>query len=305
MGGAVGLLVLLGVGALCFWAVLVAHTVRSLLNPKRRRYSWALARNVAGDPGELDAPLGFETLSVEGDAGRIEFWRVRGRDPSGARVVMIHGWGSSKIGALKRMEGVVDAAREVVAIDLRGHGDSDGRCALGTSEHRDVIRVLGEIDHDGPLVLFGWSLGAGVALRVALEGAGGHGVSGVVCEAPYVEAPTPARNVMRLSGMPTFMNLEPAMWVLGVRLGVGASWRGFARDGIARRVAARVLVVHGTADPVCPVGDGRDIADAAPGGSIVEVEGGGHNNLWTDPALRGRVVDAVRGFVRDQSSSRM
>lgn len=301
----VGLVVLLGVGGVCFWAITVAHTVRALTRPRRRTYAWALARNLPGDPGELDAPMVFETGRVAGDAGVIEYWRAIGRDPSGVRIVLIHGWGSSKVGALKRMDALADVAREFVAIDLRGHGESGGRCALGTKEHRDVLRVLGEIGADGAVVLHGWSMGAGVALRVAAEGAGGHEVVGVVCESPYVDAPTPARNVMRLSGMPTALNLMPAMRALGVRLGVGASWRGFARDGIARGVDAPVLVVHGTADPVCPVSDGRVIAEAAPRGSMVEIEGGGHNNLWTDPALRERVSVVVRGFVRDQSSSRM
>lgn len=301
VGGAVGLVILLGVGAVCFWVITVVHTMRALTRPTRRTYAWALARNVAGDPGELGEALAFETVRVGGGDGEIEYWRVRGRDPSGVRVVMIHGWGSSKIGALKRMEGMADVVCEFVAIDLRGHGESGGRCALGTKEHADVIRVLGEIDADAPVVLLGWSMGGGVAIRVAREGAGGHDVVGVVCESAYVDAPTPARNVMRLSGMPTRLNLVPAMRVLGIRFGVGMSWDGFARDRIAEGVGVPVLVVHGSADPVCPVGDGRAIAEAAPDGRLEVIEGGGHNNLWTDPVMKDRVVGAVRGFVEEVS----
>jgi hypothetical protein len=48
---------------------------------------------------------------------------------------------------------------------------------------------------------------------------------------------------------------------------------------------------------VCPVDDGRRIAGAAPSGTICEVAGAAHNNLWTDDRFGGICAREVRRFM--------
>jgi len=290
---ALGLAALLTLGALVFIGASVLHTVRSLTRPPRRTYASALARGAPGDPGELDEPLAYESFSFRGRARDLPAWRIEGRDPTGPCAVLVHGWGSGRIGALARIPAIARRASEILVCDLEGHGESPGTSRMGTSEHHDIRALSMQRSGDRPLVLYGWSMGAGIALRTARDFGDELGIVGVCAESPYIHAITPARNVIRLQGYPVAMNLPPAMALIGTRLGIGPRWRGFARDAIARGIACPVLVLHGGADPVCPIADGRAIADAAPRGAIEEIEGGGHNNLWTDPDLKARMESAL------------
>ncbi|MCA9303103.1 MAG: alpha/beta hydrolase [Phycisphaerales bacterium] len=299
MPAALGLLQILAVGLFVYWLFLVVSTVRSLTRPPRRSYAWALARGIPGDPGECDEHYAFETFNFRAAHGDIECWRVRGERPEGPVVVMTHGWGSSKQGGLKRLAGVVPSASEVLLWDLPGHGDSAGNCALGTNEHRDLCALIETIEKDKSVILFGWSMGAGVSLRAAHESNDHARILCVLCEAPYIHAPTPARNVIHLQGFPTRFNLAPAFWWIGLRLGVGVRWRGFARDRIAGQLHQRVIVYHGENDPVCPWTDGETIARASRDGRFELVSDAGHNNLWTDARFR----DRVAGIVRDALGS--
>ena len=298
MGAALGLVQLLALGAVIFVAAMIVHTVRSLTRPPRRTYAWALSRNVPGDPGELDTPLAFEPFAFRGRRHDLQAWRIEGLDPAGPRVALVHGWGSSRIGALVRIPALARLSREILVCDLEGHGESPGTSRMGTSEHEDIRAMLTSAGAGAPTLLYGWSMGAGVALRTARDFGQELGIAGVIAESPYVHAVTPARNVIRLQGHPVALNLAPAMAWIGLRLGIGPRWRGFARDAIARGLSCPVLVIHGADDPVCPIGDGRSIADAAPDGTLAVIDGAGHNNLWTDPALRERCTEAVGGFVR-------
>lgn len=300
----VGLVQMLGVGLLAAVGLSAWHTAWSLTRPSRRTYAWAVSRRVAGDPSELDPTRAYEVFTFRGRAFDLPAWRVAGDDPAGPVVVMTHGWGSSRVGGLKRLGPVLKHAREVVLWDLPGHGESPAgsRARLGADEHLDLLALLDVLSAGGAgdrVVLFGWSLGAGVSVRAAVESGGRHDIRGVICEAPYVDAPTPARGVIRLRGLPHTVNLPVAMAGLGVRLGVGPLWSGFARDRHASRLGGIPLtVVHGDADPVCPLADGRAIAEAAPNGRLVVIPGGGHNNLWTDPDLLVLTAAAVEAALR-------
>lgn len=298
MNALLGLVNLLAVGGVVAWLVAVIHTAWALRHPPKRTYAWALHRRLPGDPGELEPALEYEPFTFNAPHGELSAWRVPGGDPSGPIVVMTHGWGSSRLGGLKRLVACVTDAREVILWDLPGHGEADGSARMGADEHEDLVALLGTLG-DAPIVLFGWSMGAGVSLKAAQQAPDELDIRAVVCEAPYVHAPTPARNVIRLRGMPYRLNLPPAMALLGVSLGVGPRWRGFARDRIAAELGEVPLtVIHGDVDPVCPIDDGRTIADASPNGKLVIIEGGGHNNLWTDPTLAERSGEALRDAIR-------
>lgn len=296
----VGLLQLLGVGLAMAVVLAVFHTAWSLTHPPRRTYSWAVARKLPGDPAELTPSRPFEAFTFRGRRSDLPAWRVPGDNPDGPVVVLTHGWGSSRIGGLKRLGAVLPHCRAAILWDLPGHGEAPGTARLGVDEHADLLALLDASDAGSrpPIVLFGWSLGAGVCLRAAAEN-GPHDLRAVICEAPYLMPTTPARAVIALRGLPHRINLPLAIASLGTMLGVGPRWRGFDRARHAASLGELPLtVIHGDADPVCPIADGRTIAEAAPNARFVPIPGGGHNNLWTDsrfePAVRRAVADAVR-----------
>ena len=94
------------------------------------------------------------------------------RPPSGdgrgrGRVIYIHGTGCTGR-VFERHLAVVAAEHEVVAIDLPGHGESEGSGFRGVADH--AFFTAGLIEHLGweRCVVAGHSLGGGIALAVAV-----------------------------------------------------------------------------------------------------------------------------------------
>lgn len=296
-----GLIQLLAIGLLVGISVLVLYTAWLLSHPHRRTYAWAISRSQPGDPGELDEPLEFESREIDAEHGVIPVWDIVGRDPNGPTVLMIHGWGSSRQGALKRIPGVVDHSSRIIAWDLPGHGEAPGNARMGIDEHLDALSILDSI---GPcehgLIVMGWSMGAGISLKVCEQIQDTVNLQGVICEAIYNRPSTPARAVLALRGMPHRLNLSPAIKLLGLRLGVGTGWRGFDREAVARQVRVPILLIHGQQDPVSPIEDAQAIKNAALQATLCTVVGAGHNNLWSDEVYRSQCVSAVGDFMTKQ-----
>jgi pimeloyl-ACP methyl ester carboxylesterase len=294
-------MILLGTGLALFLGGLTWVTARSLIRPPRRTYAWAVANARPGDPGELDEPRAFESWTF--NSGGIEFavWEITGDAPTGPTVVCSHGWSDSMIGALGRMEGLAASASRVITWDMRGHGESPGVCQHGTGEVKDLLALIERIGQ--PVVLFGWSLGAGISIAAAARLATGaddqaeSSVLGVIAEAPYRMPKTPARAVIRSMNMPCTITLDAAFWMLGVRFGVGPSWErgqpglGFDRAVLASKLTCPLLVLHGDQDTIAPFEDGQAIAEAAgERGRLVRLEGADHNSVWSDDGVAAHEV---------------
>ncbi|MCC6950900.1 MAG: alpha/beta hydrolase [Phycisphaerales bacterium] len=302
----VGLAGLLLVGLLVGVGLLIAYTAWVLSHPPRRTYATALASGRPGDPGELTPPLAFADVQFASGGHRYGAWDVEGGDPAGPLLVLVHGWGDSRIGSLSRIEALAPAVSRLIALDLPGHGDSPGASAQGATEAGIVLDLLAEITHlsrgvssaePRPVGLFGWSMGAGVALHAAVESAArGLTVHGVVAEAPYRLPETPAKRMLISWGLPWRINLRAALWLLGTVQGVGAAWMGFDRRAMAARLPCPLLVLHGEIDTISPPADGASICEAGHG-RLVVVPGAGHYGLWTTPAHREAARVAVLEFI--------
>lgn len=310
-----GLGVLLLVGLPVAIVAMTGFTMRVLIRPPRRTYASALARGRPGDPGELDpGPRGKREWGpwwLQSRGHDLPVWDIEGDKPDGPTFILSHGWGDSRIGALTRVPALAAFASRLILWDMPGHGEARGSCALGT---REVDALLALIDRvGGPIVLYGWSLGAGVSIAAAARDAGAERVVErspgsndprpqvlcVVAEAPYRLPSTPARNVLRSFGLPWRINLPLAMGLLGLRFGVGATWAGFDRALLAAKMRAPLLVIHGAKDEICPVEDGLAIDAAAKGShTILILEEGGHHSLWTDPKTSETCAASVELFLR-------
>lgn len=285
-----GMLPVLALGLALYVGVLTVFTHRRLTRPPRRTYAWAVSKGLPGDPGELTVPRRFERFEFSREA--LVGWNIEGDRPDGPVVVLTHGWADSKVGALRRVEAVAPVASRVIAWDLRGHGESAGTSSLGLSEKDDLLTLLETLNTDTrgestPIVLFGWSLGAGISLAAAAERTR---VRGVIAESPYRHPQTPARNVLAARSMPWRLNLPLALRLIGR----GRAWRGFDRCEVAGRVRVPLLVIHGEQDAVSPIEDGRAIAQA--GGGVMLTLAAGHNDLWTGDAAD-EASRAVRAFI--------
>ena len=79
------------------------------------------------------------------------------------------------------------------------------------------------------------------------------------------------------------------------RAGQAAAGAGYAGRLRQRRIRARTLVLHGSADTVVNPGNGKLLAGRIPGAQLVIFPGLGHLLFWEEPA---GFVDAVTSFLR-------
>jgi pimeloyl-ACP methyl ester carboxylesterase len=232
-------------------------------------------------------------------------------EASGSPVVLVHGFASSR--ALNwELPGwtalLVDAGRRVIALDCRGHGESEkphapeayGRGAMA----RDVVALLDHLAIPAADVV-GYSMGGRLAARLlAVHGARfGRGVLAGVGGALLDHD----REARRAETIARALEAEDAAAIAdpgarafrafadrygGDRTALAACMRGQER-GLApaalSRIRAPVLVVVGRDDTL--VGDPRRLADAIPGARLVVVEGRDHMSAVPARATKRAVLD--------------
>lgn len=296
-----GLLGLLAVGLVIAILAMTGYTLWTLTHPPRRTYASALAKGRPGDPGELApgprGPRAWTAWHLKWRDLSLPVWDITGDVPSGPVFVLSHGWGDSRVGGLSRTAHILPIASRVVLWDMPGHGEAPGTCSLGVHEPDALLALVDRLAEERPLVLLGWSMGAGVSIVAAAQASPAHHrIAAVVAESPQRHSATPARNMLIARGLPWRLNLPPAMWLLGLLTSAGGWWRGFDRLEFAKRLRGRLLVLHGTEDEISPISDGLALAAAAPDGRIVEFEGAGHYGLWTEPETAQQCAAAVREF---------
>ena len=66
-------------------------------------------------------------------------------------------------------------------------------------------------------------------------------------------------------------------------------------DVAIARIDRPVLIIHGTADRIIPIGHGRRLAECGPTTELVEFDGGDHNGMrTTHPEIDQLVIEFYR-----------
>jgi pimeloyl-ACP methyl ester carboxylesterase len=291
-----GILILLG------WAlglIVVGGTlmlIHRLRWPARLSYGAALAARLPTEPADLGVS-GTELTVTLADGSSSPALLLEGKRDAGPMVVLVHGWGDSRFGALERARSVLPLAWRVLAFDQRGHGDSESRgTTLGVREPADLLAVVRQVDTGGrAVVLVGWSMGAGVAIAAGARWgaqAGGRealpALRAVVAEAPYREAMGPVGRALHRRGLP----VQPFLWLAGRHMDFWhGPHRGYDRADLAAALSCPLWVVHGSMDTLCTREEAQAIAQASPRGRFVEFPKAGHFDLpWSEPERWDRVL---------------
>lgn len=299
-----GLLLLGGVASGLAIAIYIWTIVREVLHPPRGGMAFALARRLPTAPQELGLATRSFQVACEGGFS-MPVWEVS-RDPGAVdgtatttprpRIVLLHGWGRSRIDSLGRLEPFLIDDAAVYVVDLRGHGDAAGQSAapttLGTREPGDIDRLIATLP-PGPVILAGHSMGSTIAVAVAADGFERVRIRGVIAIAPYdtVESPIGCRLASR--ELPRGLFVRAAMALLRLR-GVEAR----STVDAAGRLAVPLLVIHGSNDRVSPLEEAKAIAAAASTAGceyveLPEAEHADHQHRHPD-----RLETAIRGFLR-------
>lgn len=178
-----------------------------------------------------------------------------------------------------RLRRLARAGFGVAAMAYRGGGGQSGRPSE-EALYRDALRVYAGLDQlfgrrisDTDRVIYGFSLGTGLAARLAAE----QEELALILEAPYTDLCAIKAGMLRLSpGCAVFAGQR------------------YDTIGWVSRAGAPVLVLHGNIDERVPLEQGERVFTAAAQPKFMEVYiGGGHENL----ARFGAVDDAI-SFIR-------
>ena len=181
------------------------------------------------------------------DGFRLNGSRVGTHGPS---LVFCHGFlGWHRKVRIVRFVEALASSFVVYAVDLRGHGDSDGLCTYGDLEMLDVDSVVAlarEQRANEPLATLGVSMGGVAVLRQAAIRRGVDAVVAISAPARWDGHRSRAvRKIQWLASSPRGRRLAPR---LGVRLAEHAAWTDSPEDLIGRIAPIPVLIVHGRDD---------------------------------------------------------
>jgi pimeloyl-ACP methyl ester carboxylesterase len=264
---------------------------------------------VFSKPEQLGLPFSDVEITVEG--GIAPAWRFNPSEASakpGAWAIHIHGMGGKRAGALRGVPVAVGRGYTSLVVSFRNDGEAppsaDGRYTLGQSEWRDIEAAVQYAVSEGAqqIVLFGWSLGASIALRVADRSAHSDRIVGLILDAPVMDWQTTLTANAGDSGLPRSiaalglrMLQSPTMrWVTGLQDPVEFKHMDWLKR--ADEIKKPTLVLHGHGDPSTPFQVSQRIAGLRPDMfRLVPFDAVGHSHEWNvDP---GRWESAVVGLL--------
>ncbi len=202
-----------------------------------------------------DLGLAFEEITftirdvVTESPMRVAGWWIPAGMPSLRTVLILHGYSDAKVGGIAWAPVWRSLGWNVLAIDLRAHGESGGKhSTAGYYEREDVDQVIDSIRLTHPqatkdFAIFGVSLGAAVAAAV---GARRDDLHAIILESPY----TDYRVAIAAHGRRLAMPLE---WGYGIACKWAESISGARFDQVTplhliQQIKAPLLVIHAGAD---------------------------------------------------------
>ncbi|MBI3444790.1 MAG: alpha/beta hydrolase [Magnetospirillum sp.] len=223
----------------------------------------------AGVPEMIPVPL------KAADGWIATSWYAPPKNPQrGTTIVLFHGNAGTLAGRAFKARAFLDAGYGVFLAEYRGYGGNSGSPSeKGLYADADAVLrwLIGQGVPQSRLILYGESLGSGVAMEMATR----MEPMMVVLECPFTSLPDLA---------PAYV-VPPLAQLLMVDR--------FDNLSKVRRLKAPLLVVHGDQDPLVPVAMGHALlaaADTIKEGAFLPQ--GQHNDLW-DHGAGPRILDFI------------
>jgi uncharacterized protein len=223
-------------------------------------------------PAQAGLPEAVEVPLTAADGVHITAWHVPPRTGFPV-IVYFHGNGGALRYGVARFRQLVGAGIGLVALEYRGYGGNGGSPSeRGLIADGEAAYAFAAAHYSVPqIVLWGQSLGSGVAVAVAAE----KPVGRLILEAPFTSAAAVA---------------SARYWYMPVSLLMKDPFRSDERIG---KVTAPLLILHGVHDQVVPYAMGERMFELANQPKhIVRFLDGGHEDLDRNGAL-----DAVARFL--------
>ncbi len=193
------------------------------------------------------------------DGERLVAWYGRA-EPGKPTILYFHGNAGSLVNRAERMAHHLSSGRGMLIMAYRGYAGSSGRPSEAANM-ADAMLAYEFLVRDGvaprDIILYGESLGSGIAVRLAAE----KEVAGVILDAPYTAIVDVAAR---------------AYPFLPVRLLMKDRYESMP---FLPALKCPLLVLHGEQDRIVPVEMGRAVYAAAPGPKqLATFPGAGHSD---------------------------
>ncbi|WGS00149.1 alpha/beta fold hydrolase [Bradyrhizobium sp. ISRA443] len=217
-------------------------------------------------PDAAGFPEAEEHVLTTADGEKVIVWHVPAK-PGRPVVLFLHGNGDFLAGRVVRFKGITADGTGLVALSYRGYAGSSGTPSeRGLLLDAEAAYAFATARYSAErLVAWGFSLGSGVAVAVAAE----HPVGKLVLEAPYTSTADVAGALFRFVPVSLLMRDQ------------------FHSDRRIISVTVPLLFMHGSDDPVIPIGFGERLFSLAhEPKQFVRFAGGGHDDLDDFGAIR-------------------
>lgn len=231
---------------------------------------------------------------VAADGTRLVGSYLQGPAAATPAVLLAHGFAAHrrKPAYARLAEGLATHVH-VLAVDLRGHGQSGGRCALGDREALDVAAGLDWLRGfgHGHLTAVGVSMGGTSVLHAAVLARPGPSAVVAVSTPARVHGHDSAPMRRLREAWHTPWKRAAMALLLNVSTVPPRRWRP-PPDPVAAagQLDVPLLVVHGADDGYFPPSDAEEVAAAA----------GGQATLWARPAGFGHAEDGMTAAFGDR-----
>ncbi|WP_233004309.1 alpha/beta hydrolase [Exiguobacterium aurantiacum] len=220
----------------------------------------------------------YENVTIEAEDGHDLYgWWIPHPTPR-ATIVFAHGYGKNREQSDLPLKELIPEFHEqgyqFLTFDFRGSGISEGdRVTVGAKEQADLASAIAYAKErsDGPIVLYGVSMGAATALSAADE----TDVAAVIADSPfsdlrgYLETNLPVwSDLPNFPFTPVIMTVTP--WFTGLDADVVKPI-----DDIAQ-IEAPVLLIHSEGDEAIPVSESEQLAEAGEEVELWVTENDGH-----------------------------
>lgn len=210
-----------------------------------------------------DAGLNARDIAITTPAGPCPAWRIDG-DPS-TWAIHIHGLGSTRAGTLRGVQVATELGYTSLVVTYRNTAEGPrvgtGRSTLGHTDSADVDEAIGYAVRRGAqqIVLFGWSMGATIALQLAARPRHDGHIAALVLDSPVLDWTETIKANCARSGLPALAGLLAVPWLtagpLARMLGLPESipLRQFDWITHTAELTTPTLILHGMRDSSAPI----------------------------------------------------
>jgi len=253
--------------------------------------------------GPAEAGLAATDVWVQTEVGLAPAWLIHPQaGPSTAWAIHIHGLGSPRAGTLRGVQVAAEAGLTSLVVTYRNDGEGPtvgtGRSELGAAEMDDLRAAVRFARENGArnVILFGWSMGAAIALQLAKDPELGAVVEGLVLESPVLDWVSTIKANCARAGLPAWTGVLALPWLsswpLTLFTGLYEPIALSRFNWIARadELTVPILILHGTHDSSSPFEVSSRLRELRP--DVVELEAftGDHTMSWNSDPKRWEAV---------------